>query len=78
MTAGLYRNVGVRTEVPRVIRSVRAATWPSQMSTLGAWPPSIRHGWKWSDTVTESRPSSSASTAYAVSSPGSNCSADAL
>ncbi len=77
-TAGLYRKVGVSTDVPRTTRSVRAATKPSHASALGACPPVSRHGWKWSLIVTESSPTSSANTAYAASSPGANCSADAL
>ena len=62
-TAGLYRKVGVSTEVPTRTRSVRASTHGIQASELGAWPPSSRHGWKWSEIVTESSPSSSARTA---------------
>ena len=44
----------------------------------GAWPPSCRHGRKWSDTTALSSPTSSARTAYSTSSRGPNCSADAL
>src|SRR5690606_33160648 len=44
----------------------------------GACPPSWRHGWKWSLTVTDSMPCASAATAISTSSRGSNCSADAL
>ena len=66
------------TEVPTSTRSVRPSTHGIHASKLGAWPPSSRHGWKWSLIVTESNPSSSARIAYAASSPGANCSADAL
>ena len=62
-TAGLYRKVGVITEVPTSTRSVRASTHDIQASEFGAWPPCSRQGWKWSEMVTESRPSSSARTA---------------
>ena len=44
----------------------------------GAWPPSCRHGRKWSDTTALSSPTSSARTAYSTSSRGPNCSAEAL
>ena len=44
ITAGLYRNVGVSTEVPRVIRLVRSPTAVSHDSANGACPPSWRHG----------------------------------
>ena len=36
MTAGLYRNVGVSTEVPNTIRSVRSPTAVIQDSENGA------------------------------------------
>ena len=51
------------TEVPTTTRSVRARTHGIQAREFGACPPSRRHGWKWSETVTESSPSSSARTA---------------
>src|SRR6202041_1779183 len=77
-TAGLYRNVGVSTEVPNVIRLVRSPTAVIQASENGACPPSCRHGWKWSLTVALSMPCASALTASSTSSRGANCSADAL
>ena len=78
MTAGLYRNVGVSTDVPRTSRLVRSPTAVIQASENGAWPPSCRHGWKWSLTVALSMPCASAATASSTSSRGANCSADAL
>src|SRR4051795_10153397 len=78
MTAGLYRNVGVSTDVPRTSRLVRSPTAVIQANENGACPPSCRHGWKWSLTVALSIPCSSAATASSTSSRGANCSADAL
>ena len=52
--AGLYRNDGVRTLVPRVTRVVEAAAAPSHTSAFGAWPSVWRQGWKWSLVQTES------------------------
>ena len=46
MTAGLYRNVGVSTDVPSCNRLVRSPTAVIQASENGACPPSWRHGWK--------------------------------
>ena len=77
-TAGLYRNVGVITDVPIRIRSVRSPTAVIQASENGAWPPLCRHGWKWSLTVTLSKPCCSAITPISTSSRGANCSADAF
>ena len=51
---------------------------PSQGSAAGECPPWWRHGWKWSEIATISKPARSASTAYPSSSVGPNCSADAL
>ncbi len=48
------------TLVPSVIREVRSPTAASQANENGACPPSWRHGWKWSETTTLSKPSSSA------------------
>ena len=77
-TAGLYRNVGVSTEVPSWMRDVRSPTAANQLSANGACPPSWRHGRKWSETTALSRPTCSACTAYSTRSRGPNCSADAL
>ena len=44
ITAGLYRKVGVNTEVPTSTRSVRAKTHGIQASAFGACPPVSRHG----------------------------------
>ena len=74
----MYRNVGVSTDVPSWIRDVRSPTAVIHAIADGAWPPSCRHGRKWSDTTALSRPTSSARTAYSTSSRGPNCSADAL
>ena len=57
---------------------MRSPTAVIQASENGAWPPSCRHGWKWSLTVALSMPCSSAATASSTSSRGANCSADAL
>ncbi len=78
MTAGLYRNDGVRTEVPRVTLEVAIAAAPSHTRALGAWPSVWRQGWKWSLVQTESNPASSAATARSRRRRGGNCSADAL
>src|SRR2546421_3970235 len=78
MTAGLYRKVGVSTEVPSSIRSVRSPTAVIHVSENGACPPLCRQGWKWSLTVALSIPWASAATASSTSSRGANCSADAL
>src|SRR5215469_3220768 len=59
-------------------RLVRAPSAPSQASADGAWPSVCFHGWKWSLTKTESKPSSSARHENASSSFGPNCSAEAL
>jgi hypothetical protein len=50
-------------DVPSCTRDVRSPTGASQESENGACPPWCRHGWKWSLIITESRPTSSASTA---------------
>ena len=39
---------------------MRSPTALIQASENGAWPPSWRHGWKWSDTTTLSKPCCSA------------------
>ena len=57
---------------------MRSPTAVIHASENGAWPPSWRHGWKWSLTVALSMPCSSAATASSTSSRGANCSADAL
>ena len=49
---------------------VRSPTAVIQASENGAWPPSCRHGWKWSLTVALSMPCSSAATASSTSSRG--------
>ena len=77
-TAGLYRNDGVSTLVPRITRSVAWAAAPSQTRALGAWPSVCRQGWKWSLVQTESKPARSAAIARSSSRRGGNCSADAL
>ena len=77
-TAGLYRNDGVSTLVPRVTRSVAWAAAPSQTRALGAWPSVCRQGWKWSLVQTESKPARSAAIARSRRRRGGNCSADAL
>ena len=61
-----------------VTRSVALPSAPSHTSAFGAWPVLWRHGWKWSDTATVSKPSPSAWREYSSSSRGPNCSADAL
>ena len=57
---------------------MRSPTAVIHASADGAWPPSCRHGRKWSDTTALSSPTSSARTAYSTNSRGPNCSADAL
>jgi hypothetical protein len=64
--------------VPICTRDVRSPTAAIQANENGACPPVWRHGWKWSETQTLSRPTSSARTPYSTSSRGPNCSADAL
>lgn len=78
ITAGLYRKVGVSTEVPSRMVLVRSPTAASQASENGACPPVCRQGWKWSLTVAVSKPCPSAATAISTSSRGPNCSAEAL
>ncbi len=46
ITAGLYRNVGVNTEVPSCNRDVRSPTAVIHANENGACPPLCRHGWK--------------------------------
>ena len=57
---------------------VRAPSAPSQTIENGAWPSVCFHGWKWSLTNAESKPTCSAMTAKSSSFEGANCSADAL
>ena len=64
--------------MPSVAVRVACVAAPSQGSAAGEWPPLWRHGWKWSETATISKPARSAWTAYSRSSGGPNCSADAL
>ena len=66
------------TLVPIRMRSVRAPRAPSQAKEKGACPPVWRQGWKWSLTITLSKPQRSAWTPNSSSSWGPNCSADAL
>src|SRR5207302_3316154 len=75
---GWYRKVGVATLVPITTRRVLAPSAPSQASEFGAWPSVCFHGWKWSLTNTESKPTSSARREKSKSSRGPNCSAEAL
>src|SRR5688572_7059689 len=66
------------TLVPILIVDVRSPTAAIHVSENGAWPPSCRHGWKWSLVNTDSKPLASAATAISTSSRGANCSAEAL
>jgi hypothetical protein len=68
----------VTTLVPSSTRSVRAPRAASQENEKGACPPVWRQGWKWSLTITLSKPQRSACSPNASSSRGPNCSADAL
>src|SRR5215472_2911535 len=60
------------------MRLVLAPSAPSQASEFGAWPSVCFHGWKWSLTNTESKPTSSARHEKSSNSVGPNCSAEAL
>src|SRR5436309_13286083 len=60
------------------MRFVLAPSAPSQASEFGAWPSVCFHGWKWSLTKIESKPTSSARQEKSSSSRGPNCSAEAL
>ncbi len=55
-----------------------AANAPSQVRAFGARPVEWRHGWKWSEIATVSRPERSASRENSSSSRVPNCSAEAL
>ena len=61
-----------------MMRAVFAPSAPSQLKENDACPPWCRHGWKWSLTKTESKPTVSARQEKSSNSPGPNCSADAL
>src|SRR5580698_7239716 len=61
-----------------ITRLVDAPSAPSQTNAFGAWPSVGFHGWKWSLTNTESKPTCSATTENASSFDGANCSAEAL
>src|SRR5215470_12160040 len=60
------------------MRCVAAPNAPSHTSAEGAWPSMCFHGWKWSLTNTESKPTASAWHEKSSSLAGANCSADAL
>jgi 2-(1,2-epoxy-1,2-dihydrophenyl)acetyl-CoA isomerase len=63
---------------PRILPHVSALADPMTGLAPGACPPSCRHGCRWSLMKTESKPDSSASTAYRSSSVGPNCSFEAF
>ncbi len=76
MIAGWMRTVGQVTAVPMPMRSVACAIAPSTVHTKGLWPCVVVQGWKWSDTVTKSKPSCSARTAAGTMASGASSSAE--
>ena len=74
--AGCVRIVGHVTAVPTPTRSVACAIAPSTAHTNGDSPWRVVHGWKWSETVTKSKPASSARIAVRTRKSGGCSSAD--
>jgi hypothetical protein len=68
--AGWMRTLSAVTPVPIVMRSVEAAMPPSTDHTNGLSPWRSVHGWKWSEIIAKSNPTSSARRALAMRASG--------
>ncbi len=73
--AGCVRISGHVTPVPSRMRSVVAPMPPTTLQTNGLCPWASPQGWKWSETIANEKPASSARRAFAIRSAGP-CSSD--